>query len=314
MIKDFKLKTLICFNSLITKHWTPYTKHFISSPIPLLNWAIWWHWKCYLKGYKCSWSSRTTGTMYEDSTSFDFVSVHSLTYLRIKLLRIIWRMDGNCWSNTRNVWQTYGIKVRNILKTIRNIINNFIQYILGIKLSNPLNSTNLYLTPPHFNLGVFQKFWNRHWSTYKFIAIYGSILWLILNSYGEPQISVFFLLWWASLIGPSQKINNLALDSQSSPLGLFYRLQEENLWHRIWDKVRSNWEHIGNSLRIWWEHVENNKNPTTHPPPRPHKKSIGPPGCMLPHLIGCKELYCISVFLVTFWPTLMEGTWTKGAY
>jgi len=44
------------------------------------------------------------------------------------------------------------------------------------------------------------------------------------------------------------------------------------------------------------------------PPPPPPPKPIGPPGCMLPHLIGCKELYCISMFLVTFWPRLMEGT------
>jgi hypothetical protein len=40
---------------------------------------------------------------------------------------------------------------------------------------------------------------------------------LILNSCGDPVFQFFFLLRWASLIEPSQKINNQALDSQSSP-------------------------------------------------------------------------------------------------
>jgi hypothetical protein len=40
MIKDFKLQILICSISPITEHWTPYTKHTISSPITLLNWEI----------------------------------------------------------------------------------------------------------------------------------------------------------------------------------------------------------------------------------------------------------------------------------
>jgi hypothetical protein len=31
-IKDFKLKILIHFNPLVTKHWTRYTKHLMSSP------------------------------------------------------------------------------------------------------------------------------------------------------------------------------------------------------------------------------------------------------------------------------------------
>jgi len=39
-IKDFKLKILICFNALVTKHWTPLhqTPHIF--PILLSNWTI----------------------------------------------------------------------------------------------------------------------------------------------------------------------------------------------------------------------------------------------------------------------------------
>jgi hypothetical protein len=33
------------------------------------------------EGHKCSFSFRSRGTMCEDSTSFDFLSVHSLAYL-----------------------------------------------------------------------------------------------------------------------------------------------------------------------------------------------------------------------------------------
>ncbi len=139
-------------------------------------------------------------------------------------------------------------------------------------------------------------------------------MWLILNSCGEPQISVFFLLWWASLIGPSQKINNLALDSQSLLLGSFYRLKSRTYGTGYGIK----WGAIENMLGTHWELHENTLRTTkiqqpTLPLPCP-KKSMGPPGCTLPHLIGCKELYRIYVFLVTFWPTLMERTWTKGAY
>jgi hypothetical protein len=39
MIKDFKLKIIICFDSFITLN-PPYTKHTISSLIPSLNWAV----------------------------------------------------------------------------------------------------------------------------------------------------------------------------------------------------------------------------------------------------------------------------------
>jgi hypothetical protein len=34
-----------------------------------------------VEGYKCSLSFRSGGTMCEDSTSFEFLSVHSLAYL-----------------------------------------------------------------------------------------------------------------------------------------------------------------------------------------------------------------------------------------
>jgi hypothetical protein len=45
MIKDFKLKILICFNSLITEYRTPLhqTPHIF--PIPFPNWASFWRWK-----------------------------------------------------------------------------------------------------------------------------------------------------------------------------------------------------------------------------------------------------------------------------
>jgi hypothetical protein len=55
--------------------------------------------------------------------------------------------------NTRNVWQTHGIKVRNILKTIRNIIKNFIQYILGNQTIKPAKLNKSLSRTTTFQLG-----------------------------------------------------------------------------------------------------------------------------------------------------------------
>ncbi len=44
-IEDFKLKILICFHSPIIEHWTPHTKHLISSPLFYHIESFLWHWK-----------------------------------------------------------------------------------------------------------------------------------------------------------------------------------------------------------------------------------------------------------------------------
>ncbi len=40
MIKDLKLEILICFDSVIAKHWTPLHRIPHVFPIPSLNWEI----------------------------------------------------------------------------------------------------------------------------------------------------------------------------------------------------------------------------------------------------------------------------------
>jgi hypothetical protein len=49
---------------------------------------------------------------------------------------------------------------------------------------------------------------------------------LILNSCGEPQILVFLSFVMSFFDWAITKNNIQAVDSQSSPLGSFYRLQE----------------------------------------------------------------------------------------
>ncbi len=49
MVKDFKLKILICFKSLIIEHWTPSQQKPISSPFLYQIKQFWWCWKCYMK-------------------------------------------------------------------------------------------------------------------------------------------------------------------------------------------------------------------------------------------------------------------------
>jgi hypothetical protein len=38
------------------------------------------------------------------------------------------------------------------------------------------------------------------------------------------------------------------LKKKSPPLGCFYRLEEQNLGQRKWDKIRSYWELVGESI------------------------------------------------------------------
>ncbi len=54
-----------------------------------------------------------------------------------------------------------------------------------------------------------------------------------------------------------------------------------------WHKVRSYWEDAE-------EHIGNNQSQNTHT--LPQKK----PGCMLPHLIGCKNFFCLPMFFAIF--------------
>jgi hypothetical protein len=56
------------------------------------------------------------------------------------------------------------------------------------------------------------------------------------------------------------------------------------------------WEQSGNLLGV---QIGNNKHPTPHPPPK-DKTSLGPLGCMLPHLIGCKKCFCLPVSFAIF--------------
>jgi len=42
-----------------------------------------------------------------------------------------------------------------------------------------------------------------------------------------------------------------------------------------------------------------------HPDPPPKEKEPGHPGCMLPHLIGCKNIFCLGVLFAHFWPRLV---------
>ncbi len=73
MIKDFKLKILICSISAITEH-------AISSPITLLNWEIFAALEA-LGGYKLFFRFRSRGTMCQYLASFEFLSVCSPAYL-----------------------------------------------------------------------------------------------------------------------------------------------------------------------------------------------------------------------------------------
>jgi hypothetical protein len=81
MIKDFKLKILIYFDSPLYEHWTLYTKHSTSFLIPFSIWAIFTMLEALGRIYKCSLSYPSKGTMCEDSTSFEFLNVLSLAYL-----------------------------------------------------------------------------------------------------------------------------------------------------------------------------------------------------------------------------------------
>jgi len=70
-------------------------------------------------------------------------------------------------------------------------------------------------------------------------------------------------------------------------LGCLYKLEDQSLRQRIWDKARSYWkleECVGNplgihenTLRTSWEHIEKNKIQQPHFP-APQKKNLGPVG------------------------------------
>ncbi len=89
-IENFKLKILICCNSLIINLETLFIKHPISSPFFYGIEQFFLCWKCQVKGYKCSLSFKSRGIMCKDSISFVFQSVHSQAYLPYyNLLEII---------------------------------------------------------------------------------------------------------------------------------------------------------------------------------------------------------------------------------
>jgi hypothetical protein len=67
-----------------------------------------------------------------------------------------------------------------------------------------------------YEASIYTGYWNCYETNTRLVlplvfqeSQYGSIVWLILISYGKPQSSKkILLLWWASLIGPSQKKSN----------------------------------------------------------------------------------------------------------
>jgi len=81
MIKDFKLEILICLIDPSPNIEPHYTKHALSSPF-LYRIDQFLALEERGGGYKCSFSFRRRGTMCEDVTSFEFLSVHSSAYLQ----------------------------------------------------------------------------------------------------------------------------------------------------------------------------------------------------------------------------------------
>jgi hypothetical protein len=112
------------------------------------------------------------------------------------------------------------------------------------------------------------------------VYIDGSILWLSLNSFGDPQSSTFF----------------------SFVIGIFD-------WPGITSDTQAIGKMLGKLLRTWrmyWEPVENfmgTKNSTS--PPSPNKKKFDHHVCKLPHLIACKKFLCRV--LCHLWPRLIRG-------
>jgi hypothetical protein len=82
MIKNLKLKILICFNPSTTEHWTPLCQTHQIYPIPLLKFRHFFdigsdRWRA----TNVLWALELEERHCEDLTSFEFLSVHSLTYL-----------------------------------------------------------------------------------------------------------------------------------------------------------------------------------------------------------------------------------------
>ncbi len=73
MIKDCKLKILICFKSPLTKHWTRLHKTSHVLPIPLLNWKISVMLEVLAEKLISFLSFRIRKTMCEDLTSYEFL-------------------------------------------------------------------------------------------------------------------------------------------------------------------------------------------------------------------------------------------------
>jgi hypothetical protein len=67
------------------------------------------------------------------------------------------------------------------------------------------------------------------------------------------------------------------------------------------------WEHIGNLMETQWE-LEKPPNAPTLPQ---KKKKTWAPGCMLPHLIGCKNVLAY-LYSCHFWPSLIVGGMNCG--
>jgi hypothetical protein len=91
MIKDLKLEILICFDLVITKHWTPLHQTPHVFPIPSPNWEIFVMSKSLGVGLKYFLSFKIKRTMCEDSTLFEFLNVSPSTYLPY-LSQLPWRI------------------------------------------------------------------------------------------------------------------------------------------------------------------------------------------------------------------------------
>jgi hypothetical protein len=80
-IKKFKFKIFICFTSLIIEHWTPlhWAPHIFL--VPLSNWEIFVALEALGGDLQLFLDFNSKGTMCEDSTYFDVLTIRSLAYL-----------------------------------------------------------------------------------------------------------------------------------------------------------------------------------------------------------------------------------------
>ncbi len=81
IIKDFKLKILIYFNSLITQTLNPLTANTLYLPHSFIKLSNFVTMEAIGQGLQCSLNFINKGTIWEDSSSFEFLSVRSPAYL-----------------------------------------------------------------------------------------------------------------------------------------------------------------------------------------------------------------------------------------